>query len=315
MFCPKCGSSNDAAAKSCRGCGNALTLTAASAQAEEPASDEACFRAVVGEKDPDYYLDRFDGFVEDRKIGPTWNWSAFFVTFYWLLYRKMWRNAAIYIALPIILLLLFWIVRALAGGAVGIVVSLGGFVYLAAIFVVMPLYANALYYQHCIKLIETVRSTTQGTQKQLDELAHKGGTSRQAGIAIAAVNAVVFLGILAAIAIPAYQDANAKARLVQALTVGKAATSYVDGYYSQYRSLPSNLDAANFMMSLPPYVSAVRVDNQAGTISITMKGGAAIDGKSLKFVTGMTGGDRLNWACMSDDIQDRYLPLECSLRR
>ena len=320
MFCSKCGSSNDDAAKFCASCGNALTLTAKAASispapADGSVSDEEYYKAVLGPKNQDYYLDHFSRFDDEGKISPTWNWSAFLVTFYWLLYRKMWLNAAIYFLLPYLLLILFWVVGAVAGGAVGFVVSLGYFAYVGAVFIAMPLYANALYYRQCKKTIATVRATTQGTQRQLGELAGKGGTSHAAYVLILIITFVSVIGILAAIAIPAYQDYTSKARMTQALTVGREATAYVDNYFSQYRSIPRNLDAADFMSSLPPSVKEVSVDNQAGTITITMKGAAAIGGKSLKFVAVLEGGDHLGWTCMSEEIQDRYLPQECRRTR
>src|SRR5512146_706905 len=316
MFCSKCGSANDDAAKFCAGCGAALPLTGKAAasipsvQAEESATDEEYYKAVLGARNQDYYLEHFSRFDDERKISTTWNWSAFLVTFYWLLYRKMWLNAAIYFVLPYVLLILFWVVGAVAGGAVGIVVTLGYFVYLGAVLVVIPMYANALYYTQCRKMIETVRSTTQGTQRQLGELAGKGGTSHAAYIFILITTFVAVIGVLAAIAIPAYQDYTTKARMVQAMTAGRAATEYVDNYFSQYGSIPRNLDAADFMLSLPPYVKKVGVDSQVGTITITMKGAAPIEGKSLNFVA-VIEGDHLRWTCMSEEIPDRYLPQDC----
>ncbi len=319
MFCSKCGSANDDAAKFCASCGSALTLSDKAAsmpsvQAEEPASEEEYYKAVLGPKNQDYYLDHFSRFDDEGKISPTWNWSAFLVTFYWFLYRKMWRNAAIYFALPYILMALFWVVGAVAGGAVGFVVSLGYFAYVGAVFIAMPMYANAIYYRQCKQTIATVRATTQGTQRQLGELAGKGGTSHAAYVVILIINFIAIIGILAAIAIPAYQDYTTRARMTQAATVGRAATAYVDHYYAQYRSIPRNLDAADFMSSLPPSVKEVSVDNQAGTITITMNGAAAIEGKSLKFFA-LEGGDHLSWSCLSEQIQERYLPQECRRTR
>ena len=121
MFCPKCGSSNDDTVKLCVSCGHALP---AAAIPPEPASDQQYYTAVLGADNQEYYLDHFSRFDDDGKISPTWNWSALLVTFYWLLYRKMWVDAAIYLALPLMLWGLFWIVGAVAGGMVGIVGSL-----------------------------------------------------------------------------------------------------------------------------------------------------------------------------------------------
>lgn len=164
-------------------------------------------------------------------------------------------------------------------------------------------------------MIETSRHTTQGTQAQLTELAAKAGTSRAAYNAIAAANVVAVIGMLSAIVIPAYQDHQASVRMIQAATVGKAATAYADSYFDQYRSIPRDFNAADFMSALPPAVKEIGVDSQTGVITITMKGGKAIADKSLKFVAAIEGGNHLLWTCTSEQIQDRYLPQECRQSR
>lgn len=315
MFCLKCGSSNDVAAKVCIGCGGALSLTAKSSvkpvvQVEAAGFDDAYYRAVLGDKNQDYYLDHFARFDDENKISPTWNWSAFSVTLFWLLYRKMWRGAGIYFALPLALQIVFFLMGLVLGGFAGFVVTLVSFAYLLAIFVVVPAYANGFYYLHCKQMIEAVCSTTPDKQAQLDALSATGGSNHKVLVVGVALSVMVFLGVMTAIAIPAYQDRVARSRLVLAHAVGISATQYVDGYYTQYSSIPRNLDAANFMMTLPPFVKAVTVDNQTNTITITMSGGSAIEGKSFKFVT-MPGGDHLSWRCLSNEIADRYLPPEC----
>lgn len=320
MLCSKCGSSNGEAANFCVSCGYALPLTDRAvsmpqAKAEESASEEEYYKAVIGPKNQDYYLDRFSRFDDDGKISPTWNWPAFLVTFCWLLYRKMWLSAAIYFFLPYLFVLLFGIVGVVAASATGFLIATGYFLYLAAIFIVVPMYANALYYKQCKKTIAAVRATSPGTQRQLGELSGKGGTSNAVFIFILIITFVAFIGILAAIAIPAYQDYTIRARMSQAAIVGRAATDYVGNYYNQYRSIPRSLEASNLAAALPPSVKEVSVDSQTGTITITMNSAAVIGGKALKFVPALDGSDHLGWTCMSEEIQDRYLPQDCRQSR
>jgi Tfp pilus assembly protein PilE len=315
MFCSKCGSANDDAAKFCAKCGAGLMQGSQAtrlpgASDAEPASDEAYYKAIIGPKNQEYYLEHFFRFDDEGKILPGWNWSAFLVTSYWLLYRKMWVHAAIYFVIPLLLLALFWVVGFVVGRGSGFLITLGDFLYLAAVFVGVPMYANALYYKHCKKMIAEVQAMTQDTQRQLDELSGKGGTSKSVVFLVMFLAIVGFVGVVAAIAIPAYQDSAIRARMSQAAVVGRSAEDYVDSYYSTYRTTPRNLEAADFLSSLPPAVKAVTIDSQSGTVTITMKGAAAIEDKSIKFVPAQ-GGDQLRWACMSDDIQDRYLPHEC----
>jgi hypothetical protein len=62
-------------------------------------------------------------------------------------------------------------------------------------------------------------------------------------------------------------------------------------------------------------VKEVSVDSQTGTITITMNGAAAIGDKTILFVPSQDVGGQLAWTCMSEEIQDRYLPRECRQAR
>jgi Tfp pilus assembly protein PilE len=316
MFCSKCGTSNDVAANFCVSCGYALPLTdqaasvARQATVNDTASDEEYYKAVIGPKNQEYYLRQFSRFDNDGKVSATWHWPAFLVTFYWMLYRKMWINAVIYFFLPYFLLILLGIVGAVSGNASGMLVGAGYLLYVAAIFILMPMYANALYYKQCKKDISAVRASSHDTQRQLGELSGKGGTSNVLIIIVLIFTFVAVIGILAAVAIPAYQDYTTKARMVQAESIGRAAADSVGNYYSQYRAIPQSLAAAGFVSSLPPSVKGISVNSQTGTVTITMDG-AAVSGKSLMFVPVQDANGQLTWTCMSDDILNRYLPRDC----
>lgn len=127
--------------------------------------DEEFYKAIVGPKNQNYYLYHFAQFHSYGQVGASWHWPAFFLTFFWLLYRKMWLDALKYFFLYFLILLV--------DGAM----HFNFVLYFIGIFIVPSMYANALYYQHCKEKVSTVKSSSHVLQRQLDELSEKGGTS------------------------------------------------------------------------------------------------------------------------------------------
>jgi Tfp pilus assembly major pilin PilA len=235
MFCPKCRNSNGDSSKFCSGCGTALSqadnikpslhaeiiplLNSVQAESDEPHNSDEFYKAIVGPKNQDYYLSQFARFDSNGKANASWHWPAFFVTFYWFLYRKMWLNALIYFLLPNFVTILLGIAGAATGKSSDTVVGIGSLLYLIVAFVLPPMYANALYYKHCKKKIAEARLSSQDTQRRLGELSEKGGTSKVVIILVLISASITFIGILAAVAIPAYQDYTKKARMVNSTGV------------------------------------------------------------------------------------------------
>ncbi len=319
MFCPKCGNSNDDSAKFCSGCGSALPQPIKDAPPPQTEIDvhrnpDEFYKAIVGPKNQDYYLSHFSRFDNNEKVGASWHWPAFFVTFYWFLYRKMWLNALIYFLLPYLVMIPFGIAAAVAGNSADTVIGIGYVLFLIAIFVLPPIYANALYYKHCKKKIAEASSSSQDLQRQLGELSGKGGTSNVAIIFVLVFVFIALIGILAAIAIPAYQDYTTKARLVGAVEVGRSAADSVANYYNQHQEVPSSLEQAGFTAPIPPSVKELSVNSQNGTVTITMAT-APISGKTFLFVPSLDSNKQIIWTCMSQEIQDNYLPQQCRQKK
>ena len=316
MYCPKCGAANEDAATFCKACGEVLPLPAGKFQKAQggsggPTGIEEYYKAVLGPKNRYYYLDRFARFDAEGKTSASWHWPAFFITFYWLLYRKMWLAALGYFFLPS---LLYWLVNGIAivsGHGSGHMLSVSwNLIYLAGIFFLPPMYANSLYYNRCKKMIAEAKAASADTQRQLGELSGKGGTSNIAIIILLFFVFFAFLGIVAAVAIPAYQDYTTRARVAQAYELGRSAEDSVGNYFNRNQTLPGNLGEAGFAASLPPSVSGITMDTRSGTLTIMMKG-SIVDGKSLELEPALDENKQLYWNCMSPDIKDRYLPREC----
>ena len=101
MFCSSCGAEARIAARACTRCGTALVHPAPD---DAPASEGELMEAAIGPKNTHYYLERFHEFATGGRYA-SWNWPAFFVPLFWMLYRKMWLHAALYfLALPVVML-------------------------------------------------------------------------------------------------------------------------------------------------------------------------------------------------------------------
>lgn len=132
---------------------------------------------------------------------------------------------------------------------------------------------------------------------------------------------VAIIGILAAIAIPAYQDYTIRAQVSEGLSLMDGAKTAVAEYYTNRGVFPTSNAAAGLDASIKGnYVSSVVVSQSggatAGKIEATyssqppQKANAAIDGKTLDLGAASTGGS-ISWTCISTTIKQKYLPSSC----
>jgi type IV pilus assembly protein PilA len=143
---------------------------------------------------------------------------------------------------------------------------------------------------------------------------------------------VAIIGILAAIAIPAYQDYTIRAQVSEGLTLAAAAKAAIAETYMNTGVAPADRIEAgmsnNDTDTFGKYVSAIGVAN--GVITITYGGddiNQAIVNNTVDLVAYTTDDDSVTWQCgysnvptgaveMGDttnnsDLEPRYLPAAC----
>ena len=130
---------------------------------------------------------------------------------------------------------------------------------------------------------------------------------------------VAIIGILAAIALPAYQDYTARAQVSEALVLADGQKGAVTEYYADKGSFPaSNASAgiADAAQISGKYVAQVAIGNN-GVISASMKADNVADGvKSAVIVlTPTAGSGSTSWACTATKnntpLQGKYVPAAC----
>lgn len=147
---------------------------------------------------------------------------------------------------------------------------------------------------------------------------------------------IAIIGILAAIALPAYQDYIARSQVTEALSLASGQKAAVSEYYSSTNKCPKNVDAGNITGGLAKpsqiagkYVQEVRVDDDTSVsitvgsttvnskcgIVATMKGNGisqGIQNKKLGLYMAPTSG-AFAWQCGkgATTLEDKYLPSSC----
>ena len=108
---------------------------------------------------------------------------------------------------------------------------------------------------------------------------------------------VAIIGILAAIAIPAYQDYTIRAQVVEGLTLAGPVKTAVADYYAKHGDWPVDADAAGVPPVTGKYFDSITV--ASGSVVITY-GGAANDrlaGQQLILLPGVTPSGDVAWIC------------------
>ena len=302
MHCPQCATPNPEVGHFCTHCGHSLT---------EPTPDEVTrenFRAILGPKNQEYYLQRFEEYEANGKTTIGWHWPAFFITFYWLLYRKMWLAALLYFILPYVCTSLLGLVSSLLGASGAPMMGIGYLLYILAILLLPPMFANTLYYRHCQGKIRKAEALHSERQRQLGYLSAKGGTSSIILFVVLIVGFIAVIGILAAIAIPAYHDYTQRSKMSGVYHSGQAITQELTQYYAEHQALPTDIHELA-IPTLPNWVSGVQLDSNQGVLELQLAPPST--GQSLQFVASEDENGILSWRCQSQTIRPRALPQAC----
>ena len=117
---------------------------------------------------------------------------------------------------------------------------------------------------------------------------------------------VAIIGILAAIAIPAYQDYTIRAQVTEGLSLASPVKAGVAESYANSGTWPADLAAAGGTLATPPsgkYVTGVTVAN--GVITITYGGtvvNQAIAAKTLTLYPGVSANSDIVWGCSNGAV-------------
>ena len=123
---------------------------------------------------------------------------------------------------------------------------------------------------------------------------------------------VAIIGILAAIAIPAYQDYTKRSYVAEGLNLAVAAKNGMWDFFSTNGTWPADNTAAG--VARPVDISSRMIDQVAiagNQITITFNPLLSAAPNNLMVLTASDAGGSLTWDCSGGTLPSRYRPTNC----
>ena len=257
-------------------------------------------KAVIG-PNADFYVRAF-GRIDASRWGGTWNWSAFVASTAWFVYRGMSGYAVLNFLAP-------WLALALVASfatASPILVHVVLYGYLALTYVVVPIYANNLYYERLKR--EFARAEAP------DKLPSPPGLGRRLVAAFVISLPVLFFFWSQT----AYIDYIPRSQVSEAISLLGGAKTPIAEYRADKGKWPDKVEQVAGNTS-GKYVERIEITSGAGaasgplTITATMKAtgvNSSIAGKTVQQST----EDGKSWTCRRgavNGMEEKYLPAAC----
>jgi type IV pilus assembly protein PilA len=126
---------------------------------------------------------------------------------------------------------------------------------------------------------------------------------------------VAIIGILAAIAIPAYQDYTVRARVSEAVTFNRSMITAVTEFYTSSGAWPTALEAPIAAPANTLNIAAMTYTSAGVTATVTSSLGskvaATVTPRIVSHVATANANGTYTVTCTSSTVPVKYLPSEC----
>ena len=118
---------------------------------------------------------------------------------------------------------------------------------------------------------------------------------------------VAIIGILAAVALPAYQDYTVRAKVTELILAGSGAKTAIAEAAATLGVLPATASVA-IADQVSKYVSGVAWDGT--TVTVTATGDTKITGSTVTLTPTLASGGVVTWVC-GGTVLPKYRPASC----
>jgi type IV pilus assembly protein PilA len=131
---------------------------------------------------------------------------------------------------------------------------------------------------------------------------------------------VAIIGILAAVALPAYQDYTVRAKVSEAILAASAGKTVLAEFYQNKGAMPTSGTSVSWQSIATDKVASTdytQTSADVGVITVTLSNNVHTDvnGRTIAFTgTGTSSSGIINWQCRAgatNGIQAKYLPSSC----
>ena len=144
-------------------------------------------------------------------------------------------------------------------------------------------------------------------------------TNQQGFTLIELMIVVAIIGILAAVAIPAYQDYTVRAKMTEVIGMGSTAKVAISEYVQSESKWPVNAEVAGLRPTVTDYatdyVVSMAVGTSTGIVTVTVNhtnvGGDTATGETVIFTPTTTTSGGVKWDCSGGNVDPKYLPSKC----
>jgi type IV pilus assembly protein PilA len=123
---------------------------------------------------------------------------------------------------------------------------------------------------------------------------------------------VAIIGILAAVALPAYRDYTIRAKVSEVVLAASSAKTNIAEFAQTYGSMPINASAGIDTQASKwvGSVSYTQTSDTVGVITATAAGDTNIAGSTITLTGTLAANGQVDWAC-AGTINQKYRPSSC----